>query len=146
LGLGRFQRPTTKALGERNLMKFKILILLASLMIVGCNKPDNKNLSPDGQVILQLKNAGSNLSKEHPVEFFIYAPNKDAAEKIATRIESDGFKSKIEKSESDQSWMVFAVKDMIPNEQKLVKIRANLEQVASSLGGEYDGWGTPIVN
>ncbi len=127
-------------------MKFKLLILLASLMMSGCNVPDNKNLSPDGQVILQLKNAGSNLSKEHPVEFFIYAPNKDAAEKIATRIEREGFKPKIEKSESDQSWMVFAVKYMIPNEQELVKIRANLGQVARSVGGEYDGWGTPIVN
>ena len=61
-------------------------------------------------------------------------------------IGSVGYVTKIEKSESDQSWMVFAVKDMIPNEQKLVKIRANLEQVASSVGGEYDGWGTPIVN
>lgn len=115
-------------------------------MMAGCNEPDNKNLSPDGQVILQLKSAGSNLSKEHPIEFFIYAPNNDAAETIATRIESDGFKSKIEKSESDQSWMVFAVKYMIPNEQKLLRIRANLEQVARSVGGEYDGWGTPIVN
>jgi regulator of RNase E activity RraB len=134
-----------KLLGERDLMKFKLLILLVSLMIAGCNEPKNKDLSPDGQVIQQLKNAGSNLSKEHPVEFFIYAPNKEAAESIVARIEIDGFKSKVEKSESDELWLVFAVKLMIPNEQKLLKIRAYLEKVASSVGGEYDGWGTPIV-
>jgi regulator of RNase E activity RraB len=122
--LDKTRMPNIQRLGERTLMKFKL---------------------PDGQVIQQLKNAGSNLSKEHPVEFFIYAPNKEAAESIVTRIEIDGFKSKVEKSEADELWLVFAVKIMIPNEQKLLKIRADLEKVASSVSGEYDGWGTPIV-
>jgi hypothetical protein len=125
-------------------LNFYISILIA-LITLGCAEPINENLSPDGKVIQQLQAAGSNLSKPHPIEFFLYAPTKEAAQEIGDSIAKDGFNLKIDKSATDDSWLVVAVRDMIPNEKKLMQIRVKFQQVASSGGGEYDGWGTPIV-
>ncbi|WP_250656284.1 ribonuclease E inhibitor RraB [Alkalimarinus coralli] len=105
----------------------------------------SESVSPDGQVIAQLKLAGSNLSKEHPIEFFIYAPTKESANEIAGTIAAQGFKGSVEKAASKNSWLVYSVKNIVPTEDRMRKIRASLNAVASSVGGEYDGWGTPIV-
>lgn len=122
----------------------RIILFLALLLgVSGCG--NSEGVSPDGQVINQLKEAGSNLSKEHPVEFFIYAPSQGAAEVISRAIAKDGFISKLEKSADNESWLVYAVKNIVPSEDKMISIRNKFEKIVADVGGEYGGWGTPIV-
>ncbi|UUZ47407.1 ribonuclease E inhibitor RraB [Massilia sp. B-10] len=45
----------------------------------------------DAQVVAQLRKAGSDLSKPHPVEFFLYFPSKAAADRVSDKLNSMGF-------------------------------------------------------
>lgn len=126
-------------------MKHSFIILLV-IGFLGCTSNlENQKSSPDGKVINQLKNAGSDLSKEHPVEFFVYVPSRESAEQIAEKISGDGFLSVVEKTENSNTWLVYSKKSLVPTEEKMLQIRQRMTDLASSAGGEYDGWGTPVV-
>lgn len=128
----------------RTLHYFIIISFMAA--VFGCTSSiENRNTSPDGQVISQLKSAGSDLSKEHPVEFYIYVPTRESAEKIAEKVTGNGFVSVVEKTENSNTWLVYSKKNLVPTEERMIQIRQQLTELASSAGGEYDGWGTPIV-
>jgi hypothetical protein len=100
---------------------------------------------PDGRVIEQLKKAGANLDKPHPIEFFFYFPTQDRAERIASRLRRDGYTATFNRAAKGQNWVVQATKEMIPNEIALNKLRKKFEAIAADEKGEYDGWGTPVV-
>jgi hypothetical protein len=104
-----------------------------------------KRTSPDGQVIEQLR-THSDLSKPHEVEFFLYFPTRDAAEQAAQQIRPRGFDVNVEPGSPDSGkWLAFATKSMLPDLDEMEKIRSEFEDLAESLGGEYDGWGTAFV-
>jgi hypothetical protein len=102
--------------------------------------------SADGDldVIDQLREAGSDLSRQHPVDFYLYFPGKEAAEASAARISVDGFTTVVRSGADGTSWLCLASKWMVPELAAIHEIRARFERLASSLGGEYDGWETQI--
>ena len=109
----------------------------------------HRPLSPqegDALVLVQLKEAGSDLSKPHSMEFFLYLPTKEAAEKAADQIRSKGFGVKVEQADQGANWRCLATKWMVPDFATIESIRTDFDQVARSLGGKYDGWGTPTVS
>lgn len=105
-----------------------------------------KQVSPDGQVLLQLKKVGSNLSKPHDVEFFLYFPAESIAEQAATRIRAAGFTVEVKPAAKGNDWLCFATRRMVPDIAALEQIRKDFTQLATALGGEYDGWGTGVEN
>jgi hypothetical protein len=100
---------------------------------------------PDAKVLEQLKKAGSNLSKPHPLEFFLYFPREQAARKAADQLRAKRFTATVDRAAQGDSWLCFATKTMVPELAALQRIRADFNAVAEALGGEYDGWGTPVV-
>src|SRR6185503_9166522 len=48
----------------------------------------------DGQVLKQLVAAGSNLSKLHGVEFFLYFPDEERASKAFRELTAEGYAGK----------------------------------------------------
>jgi hypothetical protein len=105
----------------------------------------NKMQDPDASVLLQLRKAGSNLSKPHMVEFFLYFPTQASAEQAARQIRDSGFQVQVRPAAKGDDWLCFATKEMLPDLPALQKIRVQFETLSKSLGGEYDGWGTPLV-
>ena len=103
-----------------------------------------KRVDPDEAVLVQLKKAGSNLSKPHRIEFFLYFPTKLVAEQAALRIKPAGFEVDVKLAAKGNDWLCFATRTMIPELPALQKIRRDFTAIASSLGGEYDGWGTAV--
>lgn len=101
--------------------------------------------SPDGQVIVQLVKAGSKLTKVHPIEFYFYFPTKEAAHRVAAKLMADGFSAQVNYSAYKGDWLIFATKAMLPDEAQLLVLRQKFETMASEEKGEYDGWGTPVV-
>jgi regulator of RNase E activity RraB len=99
----------------------------------------------DDSVLVQLRKAGSNLSKQHEIEFFLYFPTQAAAEQAAIQIRAAGFEVKVDPSAKGNDWLCFATKKMVPELAAFQKIRRDFTRLSSSLGGEYDGWGTPVV-
>lgn len=100
---------------------------------------------PDRQVIAQLRQAGSDLSRPHPIEFFLYFPDQAAADAAAAELAGHGFEQRVERAARGPAWLLFLSKSMPPEEARLVALRRELEAVAGRHGGEYDGWGTPVV-
>lgn len=101
---------------------------------------------PDAQVIAQLKKAGSNLSKAHRIEFYLYLPTRESADRAAARVRGLGCGVKrLDRAASGPGWLVLATKTMVPSESELVTLRKEFELLAKVEAGEYDGWEAEVV-
>ena len=100
---------------------------------------------PDAQVLAQLKMAGSDLSKPHPMEFFLYAPTKEAAERLELKVQALHFETKVQPAAKGPDWLVLATKSMVPKQADLALIREQFTALAAAEKGEYDGWGSAVV-
>ena len=108
-------------------------------------RPRNlQSLSPDAAVLTQLHRLGSNLSKTHHIDFFLYFPTQLNAEFAKAELITSGFSVEIEKSAKGSDWLCLASKEMIPLRTELIALRKKLSELASKLDGEYDGWETQV--
>jgi len=120
---------------------FVVVTLLTTIVsLFGCSKKADL----DESVLIRLRKAGSDLSKPHNIEFFLYFPTQIIAEQAASRIRDEGFEVKVEKAAKGDTWLCFATKTMVPKLPALRKIRQDFGSLADSLNGEYDGWGTEV--
>jgi hypothetical protein len=111
-----------------------VMGLFSSLF--GCAKqPD-----PDEAVIIQLKKAGSDLSKPHTIDFYLYLPTESAADQAATRMRQTGFQAKVERAAKGDDWLCLGTKQVIPELSTIQGITRDLDALAKSLHGVYDGW------
>jgi regulator of RNase E activity RraB len=99
----------------------------------------------DQAVLQQLKKAGSDLSKPHEIEFFLYFPSQSIADSAAVQIKAAGFEVEVRPAGRGADWLCYAKKTMVPELTALQKIRRDFNAIASSKGGQYDGWGTGVV-
>jgi len=99
----------------------------------------------DQAVLVQLRKAGSDLSKPHNIEFFLYFPTPSVAEMAAPTTRDAGFEVEVKRAAQGDTWLCFATKTMVPELPDLQKIRHNFASLAVSMNGEYDGWGTQVV-
>ena len=127
-----------------NLSVTAALIIIVSAVVLYSRSSVSAPQSPDGQVIAQLVKAGSNLSKTHNIEFFLYFPTQQSAEKIAEKLNNDGFSTTVKQSTSSKEALLQAKKSMLPLESELAALREKLNTLSVSEGGIYDGWGTEI--
>jgi regulator of RNase E activity RraB len=121
------------------LLTFTLLMGLFSLF--GCSKKPDL----DESVLVQLKKVGSDLSKPHKIEFFLYFPTQSAAEQAAPVVRKTGFEVEVRPAAKGADWLCFATKVMIPKLSDLQQIRRDFDSLTAAAGGEYDGWGTPVV-
>ncbi|MBL8518911.1 MAG: ribonuclease E inhibitor RraB [Betaproteobacteria bacterium] len=99
----------------------------------------------DARVITQLEHAGANLARDHPVEFFLYFPSREAADRAAVKVAALGMEVKVSESRGAKPWLVFGTRLMVPREREMARLRTLLDAIAAEERGEYDGWGTPVV-
>jgi len=128
------------------------LVLLVALVAVIAGaifsrRSATADLTGDAGVIAQLRKLGSDLSKPHPVEFFLYFPTEVGANRVADKLATQGFTSTVKPAASGSSlpWHTFATLQIVPTIGAMAKLRAELSELSASEGGEYDGWGTPLV-
>lgn len=101
--------------------------------------------SLDGKVIAQLRRAGSDLSQPHDIDFFLYFPTEQAARAAALALDGRGFAVETGKAAQGPKWLMQLTRRMHPVERDLVALRRELDALAARHGGEYDGWGSPVV-
>jgi len=138
-------RPSQEAVAPRILVS---ILLVTTFAVAGCRRGQGAQPStdPDLSVLQQLEQAGSDLSKPHSPEFFLYFPSKESALEAARRLKAEGYVVKGEPSVADDgTWLCLATKSLLLKYESIVAIRARLDTLATDLGGEYDGWGTPVV-
>jgi len=108
--------------------------------LFGCGKKP----TADEWGLDQLKQAGDDLSKPHKLEFILSFPAKAAAEQAVPKLKSAGFDAEVKPDEDH--WRCVATKTMVPSLAELQRIHGDMDQIAGSLGGWYQGWGTGAEN
>ena len=128
-------------------MKLLLPGLIISTMVGGIFSRWQKTQEPDLDqgVLDQLKKAGSDLSKPHNIEFFLYFPTEAAANEAAKAIGGLGCDVKVQLAADKTNWLCFANRLMVPDSDTLVGLRSRFNEIARKGNGEYDGWGTEVV-
>ncbi len=98
----------------------------------------------DRVVLQQLREAGSDLSKPHQIEFCLYFPTEEAAGKAAEKLEAEGFDGELRRAPDLTRWMCLVYQQMVPELSKITAGKRRLAKLAQEFGGEYDGWETNI--
>ena len=118
---------------------FVVLIVLA-----GC-EPNISTANPDAEVIEQLRLAGSDISKPHPIEFFLYFPTAISADAACGILRSQNFTASAQPSASSSDFVCLATKSLIPTVEEMNRLTIELNSLAARFDGEYDGWGSPVI-
>ena len=118
-----------------------------SLFANACSLETHKNMDIDldQQVLDELKRSGSDLTKPHKIDFYLYFPNEQKAKTAAAQIKDKVTSADVRLGANNKDWLCFATKEMVPEHSELVRLRYLFNSVAVKLNGEYDGWETGIV-
>jgi hypothetical protein len=123
------------------------MVIIVAVIAVGFWRYRNSQaqITPDGQVIAQLRSAGSDVTKPHAIDFFFYFPTQAAADRIVPQLLTLGVTGKVDHAAQGPQWVIQGQKTMVPGERELLRLRREFETIVATEGGEYDGWGTEIV-
>ncbi|MCD9085477.1 ribonuclease E inhibitor RraB [Stenotrophomonas sp. SY1] len=100
----------------------------------------------DARAIENLVAAGSDITKEHDIDFFMQLPDKARAESAAKDLQSLGYTvMSIDERRDPTDWEIHAVRRMAPLLKTMTATTRSLEAIAARYGGNYDGWGTSVV-
>lgn len=96
-------------------------------------------------MIQQLRLAGSDMSKPHSTEFFVYCPEQDQVSAAERAIAALGYRTEISPKDDELPWGVIAAATFIPTSQEVRRRESQLEVAASDAGCSYDGWEAAVV-
>lgn len=100
----------------------------------------------DGSTLDELARAGSDLTRVHQIEFYLYFPTEEQATAAATLLRADGTQVEVRPPVDGGDWLCLATEPMRPELAPLRAWRERLTVLAESGGGAYDGWGTEVEN
>jgi hypothetical protein len=103
---------------------------------------DTREEDYDARFISQLRRSGVDPFKPVDVDFFLALPTREAAERLAARLEDDLFTPDIRVTEGpgDLPVSVQARKVMQINELGIRTAVERLRELVAAEGGRYDGW------
>jgi regulator of RNase E activity RraB len=98
----------------------------------------------DQRVLDQMREAGSDLSKPHAMEFYLHFPTEEAANVVALRVEAEGFHAEVKEEKPGRAWLCYVTKKMVPEGTRITAIGQRFTRLANEFHGEYTGWETSI--
>lgn len=99
----------------------------------------------DQAAISKLEEQGANIEMPHPVEFFLYFPTEWDACVAATQLMNLQFEVSLNASKDSDQWLCLATKKLKPTSERLMEVSNFMDEVAGAHNGNYDGWGTPVL-
>jgi hypothetical protein len=120
-----------------------LLVLLVVIVISGCGLLSST--ASDEATLDALKDAGSDLSKIHPFDFYFYHNEQLGAQQICAALRDQGFGVTVREGSVEGEWLCLASFDMIPSIEKLSDLNVIFNDLIDQYGGEYDGWETIVV-
>lgn len=122
------------------------LLCLVLLFIVTTSHAASVAEQQDARVIDGLREAGSDLSKAHDIDFFFYFPDQASAEAAVADLASLGYRIiDAGRAANGSDWQVHAHRQMVPGLEAMNASTRQLEALGAKHGGTYDGWGTSVV-
>lgn len=100
----------------------------------------------DDLTLQQLEAAGADLRKETEMLFFLYFPTEGHAQSAAAVARREGFSASVTAPPPGfDEWNTQLTRYMVPDRAAIKATRARLEELAASLGGEFDGWEAAVT-
>jgi len=121
------------------------LMLLATILANGTPTMSDaeESMSPDAKTLKALVEAGSDLTKPHDIDHWIYFRDESGARAAAKELVAAGFTvESISKEPDDSEWRLLAKKTMVPVLKDVESQSTFLEELARRNRGDYDGWET----
>ena len=103
------------------------------------NHPNDDN----GDALRRLEADGDDLSRARNIDFTVVFPDQFKAEEFADYFRNAGYESTVTAAHVKKThpWDVVVVKHMIPSHSGITEFKAELQEIAATLGGYNDGWG-----
>ena len=135
----------------RRTISFALAAVLA-VVAFACTSREEKKVAPvdaegitqDQEALDQLGSAGSNLSKPHRIDFYLYLPSQPDAEGAEAELRSLGYSVTVRVGPDNINWQCVASRTMTPTIQALTDARDVLKAMAMRYRGAYDGWQAAI--
>ncbi len=105
---------------------------------------DADDIAQDNDILDQLRAAGSDLSKPHEIEFYLYVPHEADAEAAAEELRSVGYGVKVSAGPDNINWQCLASRKMMPTIDGLTGARVVFKRLAQRYNGAYGGWETAV--
>lgn len=103
-----------------------------------------KKKDKDLLVIEALIKNGSDVTKEHQIDFFFDFAKFEQAAPVAQALDAEGYEVKMYEN-GDKSFSIEAKSNMVPSITTMRNLTAKFESLAVKHGGVYDGWGAEVV-
>ena len=132
-------------------ISFALAVVLTAATMA-CKPREEKNLAPvdareeaeDKAVLEQLRSAGSDMTKPHKIEFYLYLASEADAEAVGRELRPMGYAVAVKPGVDGTNWLCLASRTMLPTIQGLSEARGVLTPLALRYRGAYDGWDAAI--
>jgi hypothetical protein len=97
------------------------------------------------EVLDQLRDMGSDISKPHSFDFYLYVPTEVAARQAADKVRESEYAAEVLPGASGGNWLCRATTTIVPELAPLDEIGNFFEQIAAALNGDFDGWEADVI-
>ena len=126
-------------------MKFITTVTL-SLLLCGCSKsPMITHQDFQTEVLTQLREQGSDTSKPHGFDFYLYLPTETAAKQAGQRLTNSNYQVEIRPAAKGSDWLCLAKTMLTPDTAPLSEIGKVFTQLAQEFHGDFDGWESDVI-
>lgn len=120
----------------------------------------------DGSLLAELEAQGIDMTQPLAIEFAVAAPDEASATAIGEALAGAGYESEIDFDDGEPvdgeldeegatdpddddegfgpSWTVYAMVEMVPDYDEILRIQEELDALAEPFGGAVDGWGVML--
>jgi hypothetical protein len=107
----------------------------------GWRRAPKTTADADRHALRQLEKLGADLTKPRHVIHFVYFADEEAARRAAEEIEHAGYSATVVSPDDRfREWRVHADAMRVVSETTIDGFRSWFDHVATTHGGEYDGW------
>ncbi len=118
------------------------LAVIAAVLLIRQMTVEGPAADPDTLLLSQLRQSGAELRDPLPLRFYLYLPDRAAAERIAGQIGEPGLRAEITPAPAGRGWLCLLTGELTPTHQTMHRLRQQFEALTLAERGEYDGWET----
>src|SRR6185436_19394944 len=117
-----------------------------SLLLCGCSRsPIATQQDFKAEVLAQLRREGSDTSKPHRFNFYLYLPTEAAARQAGQRLAKSDYLVEIRQAATDTNWLCLAKRTLTPDTAPLAGIGTLFRKLAEEFQGDFDGWESDVI-
>jgi hypothetical protein len=121
------------------------LLGLGLMVTAGWRERRAAAADPDADTVAALRAAGADPGQPHRIEFYLYFPAAEVADRVAEELRTQGFDTAVQPDDGAADWLCLASRTMVPDVEELRRLRSAFVSLALTHQGAYDGWGAEVA-